>query len=100
MPELEDVVIQLLLAALYFGAAFVTASVILPSQNAIDAGLVGLILAMIGYLVLRALGLHKPGPAIGIYIGLGFALLTFGFIWWIVRVILEALDLWPFIDSG
>ena len=94
--EVEDVLIQLFLAGLYFGSFFVTASVVFPPENAFQIGLLGLIFAMLGYLFLRALGYHRPGPVMGIYIGLGFAILTFGLIWWVVRVILEAMGQWPF----
>jgi hypothetical protein len=94
--QLEDVLIPLFIAALYFAAAFITASVILESLTSFRIALIVLIIAMLIYLGLRLLGQHTSDFLIGIQMALGFSLLTFGLIWWVIRTILELWDLWPF----
>jgi hypothetical protein len=53
---------------------------------------------MVGYLLLYAVGLHKPGPVVGLYIALAISLITFGLIWQAVRVLVRLVDQWP-LDS-
>lgn len=94
MPELEDVAIQLFLAILYFIAIYIVGDVFWTNR-AFQLALVGQGVAMVGYLILYAFDLHKPGPAIGLYIGLGVAILTFGLIWLVVREVARVFDRWP-----
>jgi len=92
----EDILVPLLIAALYFAGAFVTASVVLEGLMALR---VALVVAFISVLVLIGLYmLPESNRLIGIQIGLGFGLLVFGLIWWVVRTILEILGVWPFTD--
>ncbi len=94
MPKFEDILIQLFLAILYFVGVYIVGDVFWPDW-AFQYALVGLILAMIGYLLLYVLGLHKPGSAIGLYISLGVAILMFGLIWLVVREVARGVDRWP-----
>ena len=93
MPKPLDMGIQLAIASLYFAGIYIVSDVFWP-DSAFQYALIGLVLAMIVYLVLSWLGLHQS-IWVGLHISIGVAILAFGLIWLVMREILRGLGRWP-----
>jgi len=80
---LKEVLLILLIAALYFLSVYFAASALAPELLALQLALIAVIGAMIGYRVLR----DQEGLPFGLLVLLPFVCVTLGVIWWIMRLV-------------
>jgi hypothetical protein len=81
---LQELSLIALLALFYFPSVYFAVAALVPAL-ALQAALVAVIVAMVGYRLLAMTGNDKPGLPLALLILLPTSCLAAGIIWWIIR---------------
>lgn len=86
MRYLRILLYILALAAAYFASAYFAVAALMP-EWAYPAGLIAMLLALLAYRLLTAIGQDESGPLMGLLIVLPGVCAAAGIVWWIARLL-------------